>query len=85
MSDKNLYILFSEFTAMMMLNRQQINDDDPESLPQKFKQMQEGKDYLKDMFKVAGKMTIYNQEKSLEKSKAFKLTPQDLADFRVPV
>lgn len=30
-------------------------------------------------------MSIYNQERSIAKSKAFKLTQKDLADYRIPV
>ena len=73
-TDKNLFSLFSEFTAMMMINRQNINDSHPKSLPSKYKRTEEGNDYLKDLFQVAGKMSIYNQDRSMEKTKAFKLT-----------
>lgn len=30
-------------------------------------------------------MSIYNQDRSMQKTKAFKLTQKDLADYRIPV
>lgn len=70
---------------MMMLHRQEMNDQDPKSLSQRFKHSEEGRDYLKDMFKVAGPMSVYNKAKQQEKLKSFKLTEKDMADFTIPV
>lgn len=85
LTDKQLFELFSEFTAMIMLTRQELNDQDPTSLVSRFNNSEEGRDYLKDVLRVGGKLSRFNKERLAAKQKEFKLTTQDLADFRVPV
>jgi hypothetical protein len=85
MTDRQLYDLFSEFTAMMVIHRRNLNDQEPNSLAEKFKRTLDGQDYLKDVFKVGGKLSQHNRDKITEQIRGNELTKEDLTDMKVPV
>ena len=82
LDDKELFEAFSEFSSMMLLNRQKINDENPISLKQRTKDV--NKDYLHDVFPITTSSRKYNQMRKEEEHLQYKLKKQDLVDFRVP-
>ena len=63
LSDKELFEVFSEFSAMMLLTRQKINDSKPDSMKNKLEAKTLSKDYLSSIFPVTTSSRKYNQFK----------------------
>ena len=59
MSDRELYKLFSEFTAMAMIAHQTKVESEPQSVQMKFKKTAEAKDYLSTELPFSGNIDRY--------------------------
>ena len=84
LNDKELFEVFSEFSAMMVLHRQRINEAKPDSMKNRLAAQTISKDYLSEIFPVQTSSRKYNQLKREEAHLQHKLKKKDLADFRVP-
>ena len=90
MEDRQLYQTFSEFSALMLMNRQIQNDKHPRSLKRQMdkieRQTDQKRDFLDSLFPINEKMSSlqYNRLQAEFQYKEFKLKDKDLADFRVP-
>ena len=60
LDDKELFEAFSEFSAMMVLNRQKLNENNPASLKNRVEAATVGKDYLSAVFPVTTSSRKYN-------------------------
>ena len=76
--------MFSEFSAMMVINRNKINENHPESFKNKLEASTIGKDYMSDVFPITTSSRKYNEFKKGEAHLLHKLKKKDLVDFRVP-
>jgi hypothetical protein len=51
---------------------------------QKYKKCAESRDYLKDLFPMAGSLKSYSEARRLHESKSIKLTKHEIDEFMVP-
>ena len=87
LKDAELFEIFSEFSAMMVINRQKINQNKSTSMKNKVEQMQKNnKDYLSELFPIVDGTSSrkYNAMKEEEAHLHNKLKKNDLVDFKVP-
>ena len=61
LNDKELFESFSEFSAMMVINRNKINENNPNSLKNKLEAATLNKDYLSEVFPVTTSSRKYNE------------------------
>lgn len=85
-TNRQLFELFSEFTALMMISREKKIEDAPDSIKSKFKRYNEASnDYLAELFPYPPKcLRTIGEERRTEKLKKQQLSAEELQDFRVP-
>ena len=85
-SERELYQLFAEFTALMMVARERSVETDPGSMQSRFKKTFEGKDYLAELLPFSsGCLKTYGKNKKAQDDLKSHLTEAEVTDYRVPV
>lgn len=68
-----MYEMFSEYSAMIMVNKERTRAFEPHSLAARYAKTEDSKNYLKEIFPVGGKMHLWRKDQVMEGNKNFKL------------